>query len=48
MVHIGARARRLPLDNVDLHVLDFDPHQQEVDLPHNDVFQVVPVKRSQT
>lgn len=37
-------ARRLSLDDVDLHVLDLDPHQEEVDLPHDDVFQVVPVQ----
>lgn len=41
MVHVGACARRFPLDDVDLHVLDFDSHQQEVYLPHNDIFQVV-------
>lgn len=38
VVHVGPRARRLPLDDVDLHVLDLDPHQQEVDFPHNHVF----------
>lgn len=41
MVHIGACARRFPLDDIYLHVLDFDSHQQEVDLPYNDIFQVV-------
>lgn len=41
MVHIGACARCFSLDNVYLHVLDFDSHQQEVYLPYNDVFQVV-------
>ena len=45
MVHVGARAGCLPLDDVDLHVLDLDPHQQEVDLPHDDVLQVVPTER---
>lgn len=37
-------ARRLSLDDVDLHVLDLDPHEEEVDFPHDDVFQVVPVE----
>lgn len=37
-------ARRLPLDDVDLHVLDLDPHEKEVDFPHDDVLQVVPVQ----
>lgn len=35
-------ARRLPLDDVDLHVLDLNPDEQEIDFPHNDVFQMVP------
>lgn len=38
VVHVGPRARGLPLDDVYLHVLDLDPHQQEVDLPHNHIF----------
>lgn len=41
MVHIGACARCFPLDDIYLHVLDFDSHQEEVDLPYNDIFQVV-------
>lgn len=41
MVHVGACARRFPLDDVYLHVLDFDSHQQEVYLSYNDIFQVV-------
>lgn len=41
MIHVGAGACCFPLDDVYLHVLDFDSHQQEVYLPHNDVFQVV-------
>lgn len=41
MIHVGAGACRFPLDDVYLHVLDFDSHQQEVYLPHNDIFQVV-------
>lgn len=36
-------ARRLSLDDVYLHVLNLDPHEKEVDLPHDDVFQVVSV-----
>lgn len=41
MVHIGTRACRFPFDDVYLHVLDFDSHQQEVYLPYNDIFQMV-------
>lgn len=41
MVYIGARACCFPFDDVYLHVLDFDSHQQEVYLPYNDIFQVV-------
>lgn len=41
VVHIGACTRRFSLDDVYLHVLDFDSHQQEVYLPYNDIFQVV-------
>lgn len=44
VVHIGTRACCFPLDDVDLHVLDFDSHQQEVYLPYNDIFQVVSEK----
>lgn len=42
MVHARTRARRLPLDDVNLHVLDLNPHQQEIDFPHNDIFEMVP------
>lgn len=31
----------LLLDELQLHVLDLDPDQQEVDLPNNDVLEVV-------
>lgn len=41
VVHVGACARRFPLDDIYLHVLDFDSHQQEVYLSYNDIFQVV-------
>lgn len=44
MVDAWSGARRLSLDDVDLHVLDLNPHKQEVDFPHNDIFQMVPVK----
>lgn len=44
MVHTRTGASCLPFDDVNLHVLDFNPHQQEVDFTHNDIFQVVPVK----
>lgn len=48
VVHVGARARRFPLDDVYLHVLDFDSHQQEVYLPYNDIFQVVSGEEKET
>ena len=32
----------LPLDDGDLHVLDLDADQQEVDLTNDHVFQVIP------
>ena len=41
MVGVGPGPRSLPLDNGNLHVLDLDPHQQEVDLPHNHVLQSI-------
>lgn len=44
VVDARPRARRLPLDDVDLHVLDLDPHQEEVDLSHDHVLQVVPAR----
>ena len=42
MVDVGPRARGFPLDDVDLHVLDLDSHQEEVDLAYDHVFQVIP------
>lgn len=50
VVHTGASACCLTLDDVNLHVLNLNPHQQEIDLPHNYIFQMVPtvgVKRRQ-
>ena len=35
-------ARRLSLDNLDLHVTNLDAHQQEVNFADYDVTQVVP------
>lgn len=43
VVHAGAGACRLAFDDVNLHVLDLDPHQQEVNFSHDYVFQMVPV-----
>lgn len=42
MVHVGPGACGLPLDDVDLHVFDLDPYEEEVDLANNHVFQMVP------
>jgi hypothetical protein len=42
MKSVRARTRCFPLDDGDLHVLDLDADQQEVDLADNHVFQVVP------
>lgn len=35
-------ACRLPFDDINLHVLDLNPDEQEIDFPHNDIFQMVP------
>ena len=43
VVLVGRGARRLAADDGELHVLDLDAHQQEVDLADDDVLQVVPV-----
>lgn len=37
-------ARYLFLDELQFHVLDLDPDQQEVDLPNNYILEVVPNK----
>lgn len=42
MVHARTRARCLPFDDINLHVLDLNPDEQEIDFPHNDIFQMVP------
>ena len=39
---VGSRPRGLSFYDGHLHVLDLDPHQEEVDLADNHVFQVVP------
>lgn len=41
VVDVWPHAGGLPLDDVDLHVPDLDPHQQKVDLAYDHVFQVV-------
>ncbi len=38
VVDVRPCASRLPLDDVDLHMSDLDPHQQEVNLPYNHIF----------
>lgn len=38
MVDVWPRASTLPLDDVDLHMSDFNPHQQKVNLPYNHIF----------
>lgn len=42
MVNARSRARRLTFDDVDLHVFYLDPHQQEINFPHNYILQMVP------
>lgn len=37
-------ASYLFLDELQFHVLDLDPDQQEIDLPNNYIFEVVPNK----
>lgn len=44
MVNTRAGAGCLTFDYVNLHVLDLNPHQQEIDFSHNYIFQMVPVK----
>ena len=41
VVHLRARARGLAADDRELHVLDLDADEQEVDLADDDVVQVV-------
>ena len=45
VVLVGWGARCLAADDGELHVLDLDAHEQEVDLADDDVLQVVPVRR---
>jgi hypothetical protein len=41
VVHVRTRPSCLSLDDGELHVLDLDAHQQEVDLANNHVLQMV-------
>lgn len=41
LIDIRPRTSGLPFDDCNLHVLDFNPHQEEVDLPNDDVLEVV-------
>lgn len=43
VVHTRTGAGCLTFDDVDLHVFYLNPHQQEVDLAHDDIFEMVPV-----
>lgn len=43
VVDAGAGACRLSFYDVNLHVLNLNPHKQEIDFSHDDVFQMVPV-----
>ena len=36
--YVGTGTRRLPAYNCNLHVPDLDPHQQEIDFAHYDIF----------
>lgn len=45
MVYTGTCACCFTFDDVDLHVLYLNPHQQEIDFSHNHIFQMVPVKK---
>ena len=47
VVLVGRRAGRLAADDGELHVLDLDAHEQEVDLADDDVFQVVSAREYQ-
>lgn len=42
MVDTRTSACCLPFDDINLHVLDLNPDEQEIDFPHNDIFQMVP------
>lgn len=44
MIYAWASACGLTFDDVNLHVLDLNPYQQEIDFPHYDIFQMVPVR----
>lgn len=41
VVLIWWRTRRLAADDRQFHVLDFDAHEQKVDLPHNHILKVI-------
>lgn len=45
VVHGRARSCRFTPDDVYFHVSDLDPHQQEEDLSHNHIFNVVSAGR---
>ncbi len=46
MKSVRAGSGGLPLDDGDFHVLDLDADQQEVDLAHDHIFQVIPVEKT--
>jgi hypothetical protein len=46
MKSVRAGSGGLPLDDGDFHVLDLDADQQEIDLAHDHIFQVIPVEET--
>ena len=45
VVHVRTCAGCLPLDDVNLHMFDLNPHQQKVNLPYNHIFKVIPASK---
>lgn len=45
MVHIWTCASALSLDDVNLHMPDFNPHQNKVNLPYDYIFEVIPARK---
>lgn len=46
MVNIGPGSCRLPLNDVYLHVFDFNPHQKEIDFANYHILQMVPERQA--
>lgn len=45
VVDVWPRAGGLALDDVNLHMFDLNPHQQEVNLPYNHIFKMIPARK---